>query len=451
MAHLPPKYITVHAAATRPSMTHVDVDWIRRIHVQQNGWCYSTDTEVLTNNGWKDYNTITTEDKVFTEEDGFVSDYSITYDDSHLLYCIKSNGYEAKFTKNHKITTQDGDVDCRELITKESFKVRANAVMDRDTDLGLNLPLMTAIYNLGTITEDSIELIVPQNGLSYVEGLFYDAGIDYELESINDDYALRTDDETTVNTAMAFLMEQGEVGLPWYTIMLSVNDKKDIIDAYLKTNSYSKSDDLIQALAHTSGFILNGELYENEYHHVNPSVDIENGAIWSIDVNGRHLMIRYNGCVQITSNSDVGYHFVIKRDGTVEYGRPITRVGAHVGRNNTGNLGICMAGGVSEHNVDIAEDNFTNEQYTSLTKLITDLHRDYPDAKLMGHNDFDGYHSRGCPCFKQHDYFDFLHVAWNAYHAPEDWYDNSKYDWHTFDPMTWNMPRNFMDEVDTGE
>ena len=32
--------------------------------------------------------------------------------------------------------------------------------------------------------------------------------------------------------------------------------------------------------------------------------------------------------------SDVGYHFVVKRDGTIEDGRPVKRPGAHVKNHN---------------------------------------------------------------------------------------------------------------------
>lgn len=32
------KLIVVHCAATTPAMTHVDIEWIRKVHMQQNGW-----------------------------------------------------------------------------------------------------------------------------------------------------------------------------------------------------------------------------------------------------------------------------------------------------------------------------------------------------------------------------------------------------------------------------
>lgn len=64
----------------------------------------------------------------------------------------------------------------------------------------------------------------------------------------------------------------------------------------------------------------------------------------------------------------VGYHFVIRRDGSIEKGRDIACVGAHAKGNNLDSIGICMVGGLSE-NGD-AENNFTDAQFKSLLSLI---------------------------------------------------------------------------------
>ena len=43
--------------------------------------------------------------------------------------------------------------------------------------------------------------------------------------------------------------------------------------------------------------------------------------------------------------SDIGYHYVIKLDGTVEEGRPIERSGAHTLNHNHDSIGVCYIGG----------------------------------------------------------------------------------------------------------
>lgn len=42
--------------------------------------------------------------------------------------------------------------------------------------------------------------------------------------------------------------------------------------------------------------------------------------------------------------TDIGYHFVVRKSGKLEAGRPLTKVGAHVKGKNRGNIGICLTG-----------------------------------------------------------------------------------------------------------
>lgn len=116
---------------------------------------------------------------------------------------------------------------------------------------------------------------------------------------------------------------------------------------------------------------------------------------------------------------DVGYHYVIRRDGTLECGRPENQTGAHVGGYNTGNIGVCMAGGVKDDG-KTPEDNFTKAQWSALDALLAELHERYPEALIMGHNGFPGHESRGCPCFDWRAYRDGLHDLWAD--TPEEWH-----------------------------
>lgn len=145
---------------------------------------------------------------------------------------------------------------------------------------------------------------------------------------------------------------------------------------------------------------------------------------------------------------DIGYHYFIKRDGTVETGRPVDQIGAHTGGHNTKNIGVCMAGGLKQGTKNTPEDNFTAEQYSALNKILDDLLGKYPDAKLMGHNDFENHRSRGCPCFNQHAYFEWLQLARRAEYRPSDWFDHSKHDWHEHSPDAWEIAPTFYDEID---
>lgn len=96
---------------------------------------------------------------------------------------------------------------------------------------------------------------------------------------------------------------------------------------------------------------------------------------------------------------DVGYHFVIKRDGTVQTGRPLDRQGAHVAGYNHLSVGICLIGGVTEHDVNKPEANFTDEQYAALRTLLSTLKESkFPHAEILGHRDIP-HVKKACPSF----------------------------------------------------
>lgn len=93
--------------------------------------------------------------------------------------------------------------------------------------------------------------------------------------------------------------------------------------------------------------------------------------------------------------SDIGYHDVIRRDGSIEQGRPIEKAGAHVKGHNQDSIGICLIGGVDSYGVP--ENNFTDIQWKSLKKLIRVYNVQYPYATVHGHNE---YSNKACPSFK---------------------------------------------------
>jgi N-acetyl-anhydromuramyl-L-alanine amidase AmpD len=94
---------------------------------------------------------------------------------------------------------------------------------------------------------------------------------------------------------------------------------------------------------------------------------------------------------------DVGYHYVIRRDGTVEAGRPNDAPGAHARGFNHISLGICLVGGV-ESNGKTPEANYTHAQWEALEELTRDLLVKHPDAVVKGHRDLPKV-NKACPSF----------------------------------------------------
>lgn len=108
------------------------------------------------------------------------------------------------------------------------------------------------------------------------------------------------------------------------------------------------------------------------------------------DIRKMHLARGFN---------DVGYHYVIKRDGTVQKGRPDNVVGAHVAGHNTGSLGICCIGGIERATgPNVGVDNRTQAQKDATVLLVHDLLRKHPTAQVVGHRDMPGAKTQ-CPGF----------------------------------------------------
>lgn len=106
---------------------------------------------------------------------------------------------------------------------------------------------------------------------------------------------------------------------------------------------------------------------------------------------------------------DIGYHFVIRRNGAIETGRALEDEGSHVKGFNHLSVGICLVGGIDAGGKP--EDNFTDVQKATLKGLLLTLLKKYPKAKILGHRDFspDTNHNgkvdpweriKECPCFE---------------------------------------------------
>lgn len=93
--------------------------------------------------------------------------------------------------------------------------------------------------------------------------------------------------------------------------------------------------------------------------------------------------------------SDIGYHYVVYRDGTVHIGRNVDVAGAHCEGHNSRSIGVVYVGGVAADG-KTPKDTRTEAQKAALLSLMIDLRKLYPKAKICGHRD---YSSKACPSF----------------------------------------------------
>lgn len=108
--------------------------------------------------------------------------------------------------------------------------------------------------------------------------------------------------------------------------------------------------------------------------------------------------------------SDIGYHYVVYRDGSIHKGRAEDKIGAHATGHNSNSIGVCYVGGYGKDG-KTCKDTRTPEQKAALISLIKELKHRYPTIKtVMGHRDTspDKNHNgiiepfeyiKGCPCF----------------------------------------------------
>ena len=81
--------------------------------------------------------------------------------------------------------------------------------------------------------------------------------------------------------------------------------------------------------------------------------------------------------------------------GWNEEGRSLKQAGAHCKTHNRHSIGICYIGGLSKEGMP--KDTRTSAQRTALRRLLEKLHREYPQALIVGHRDLNP--QKTCPCF----------------------------------------------------
>lgn len=92
--------------------------------------------------------------------------------------------------------------------------------------------------------------------------------------------------------------------------------------------------------------------------------------------------------------SDIGYHYVVDLDGTIEPGRPVEKAGAHCTGHNADSIGVCYIGGCDKKMQP--KDTRTDAQKASLLLLLKYLVAKYPGVTIYGHRDFA---NKSCPSF----------------------------------------------------
>jgi hypothetical protein len=93
---------------------------------------------------------------------------------------------------------------------------------------------------------------------------------------------------------------------------------------------------------------------------------------------------------------DIGYHWIIDRDGSIASGRKEQDRPAHAKGHNHDTVAVCLIGGHGSSETDAFEDNFTPQQEAMLRALILDWETRYDGITIHGHNEVA---AKACPGF----------------------------------------------------
>tara|TARA_R110000823_G_scaffold70608_11_gene162858 strand:+ start:1380 stop:1826 length:447 start_codon:yes stop_codon:yes gene_type:complete len=104
--------------------------------------------------------------------------------------------------------------------------------------------------------------------------------------------------------------------------------------------------------------------------------------------------------------SDCGYHYLIHLDGSVEAGRPVSKMGAHTKGHNSDSIGIAYAGGI-DYKTRKPKDTMTMYQEIAYLRMVDSLRAVFGELTIHGHNEFS---RKSCPCFIVQDKFSFLKI-----------------------------------------
>lgn len=98
------------------------------------------------------------------------------------------------------------------------------------------------------------------------------------------------------------------------------------------------------------------------------------------------------------------YHLVVELSGKAVRHLLDTERGAHVAKNNTGNIGISYVGGTTDRNEGSKpKDTRNHAQRLTLKRLVEEYQAKYPGIVVMGHRDWPGV-NKACPSFDVQDW-----------------------------------------------
>jgi len=323
--------------------------------------CLSSDTEILTSNGWKNSETITTDDEIYSldlQKDIIIKNKCLNifkYDYDGEMVNLKNDNTNQLLTPNHHCIVKDNIKTQIKGQTKynlhnywnykDAWQIRSQAVKlplaskyDGKLEIGnLFAELLGWIISEGTYLKDTNAIVITQSSVNqkYVERIRYILGKlhikynEYSRERIYKnktyteyDFYIGKEAEKTVDKIKELAPNKK---LNWNLLELSLSNKEFLIKGLLqgdgaKCNNtlgfsafYQKDIEqlqVFQAVLHLTG--KQGWINEKKY-----SCSIHNNS--TTELQGKHFknrFVKYNGKYVWCIETEVG-NFIAKRDGKI--------------------------------------------------------------------------------------------------------------------------------------
>ncbi len=180
------------------------------------------------------------------------------------------------------------------------------------------------------------------------------------------------------------------------SIKLETYDSVDTLDGIVRNNLIKVND--IGISGTNFEYVKSGEELEAMFRNINRTPNKAVAGItvhWTASFNNQDLSANDIDVLHKSLGySEIGYHLIIRRDGSLQIGRTLDSVGQHDDNHNQTFLGVAFVGGMNVSSVNAVKpywkyetvDSLTNAQWKTYEILMENFQKVFPYALVAGHN-----------------------------------------------------------------
>ncbi len=185
----------------------------------------------------------------------------------------------------------------------------------------------------------------------------------------------------------------------FYTDDLDLKELAKRYDRYIREFPYVDSKEELELEIHQSTREFSELIVHASETYTNANIGAE------------EIQLRHNDAGHL----GIQYHYIIRRDGTVQRGLPLNNIAqaSDINRHKFNCIDVCLIGGVNVPSeadnplLNLSSTSFTQTQYASLETIIASFYKKCSGGQVLGHNAIDAN--------SQDPYFDVLSYVENKF------------------------------------